>query len=48
MTLLLVTGQRGKTIHLLNLVDMTVFDDQCIFTIPGLLKQNGQVNPILL
>ena len=49
MLLLLVTGQRGQTIHLLNLADMTMFDDQCIFTIPGLLKQSrpGKSNPVV-
>ena len=50
MLLLLVTGQRGQTIHLLNLDNMTILDNQCIFTISGLLKQSrqGKSNPLIV
>ena len=47
MLLLLVSGQRGQTIHLLDINHMFVNDDKYTFVIPNHLKQSkpGVSNP---
>ena len=47
MLLLLVSGQRGQTIHLLDINHMFVSDDKYTFVIPNHLKQSkpGVPNP---
>ena len=47
MLLLLVSGQRGQTIHLLDINHMFVSDDKYTFVIPNHLKQSkpGLSNP---
>ena len=49
MLLLLVTGQRGQTIHLLDLNNMSECNDSYIFTITEHLKQSrpGNPNPVI-
>ena len=43
MLLLLVSGQRGQTIHLLDINHMFVSDDKYTFVIPNHLKQSKPV-----
>lgn len=47
MLVLLVSGQRGQTIHLLDINHMFVSDDKYTFVIPSHLKQSkpGVSNP---
>ena len=49
MLLLLVTGQRGQTIHLLDLNNMSECNDSYIFTITEHLKQSrpGNLIPVI-
>lgn len=47
MLLLLVTGQRGQTIHLLHLRNMTECNDSYKFAMTEHLKQSRQGNPVI-